>query len=181
MRKLAVLFSVLSIFLVKAQDAEIPQKMKDLAFMEGTWSIENFSNKKDKGWSSIGSSWANIILEHDGRFIKEQAKYLTDFGEINMITHIGFDSRINSYKLSAMDKEYGLMDIYFGEWVGGNLIFTNLESDKPVIMGDGQELSFRLSYMDVESHKFTHMVEGTFDKGKTWFPFSKSVYTKSKD
>ncbi|MBO0322294.1 hypothetical protein J0X14_08305 [Muricauda sp. CAU 1633] len=171
---LFLLFAVVG----RSQNVEIPQQMKDLHFLEGTWSLENFENKQGEGWVSTGVSNATIALEHDGRFISEHAKYITGFGEINMITHIGFDSRINSYKLSAMDKEYGLMDIYVGEWVDENLVFTNLQSDEPIRMEDNRELSFKLSYTNFGPKTFTHLVEGTFDKGQTWFPFSKSVYTK---
>jgi hypothetical protein len=61
------------------------------------------------------------------------------------------------------------------------VVFANLESDVPVKLEDGRELSFRLTYSQISNQTFTHLVEGTFDKGKTWFRFSKSVYTKLKN
>jgi hypothetical protein len=133
----------------------------------------------EKGWDTIGTSNSVIQWKHDGRFLAETAKYLTSYGEINMITHIGFDSRSKNYKLSAMDKEYGLMDIYLGRWSGNDLVFTNLESDLPIVMEDGRELSFRLTYSLIKKNSFEHLVEGTFDRGKTWFPFSKGFYSRT--
>lgn len=179
MRTLVTLVFLLSSILTLPQDQNVPKEIAALSFLVGDWSIENFENKKDDGWVSTGSSKADIRYEHDGRFLSERARYITGFGEINMITHIGFDSRVNTYKLSAMDKEYGLMDIYFGEWSDKRLVFTNLESDRPISLEDGQKLSFRLSYMDIGQDGFTHLVEGTFDGGATWFIFSKSVYVRA--
>ncbi len=157
------------------------QEMKDISFLEGSWSIENYEFSEEKGWSNIGTSNSVIQSKHDGRFLAETAKYLTSYGEINMITHIGFDSRSKSYKLSAMDKEYGLMDIYVGGWSSGDLVFSNLEADLPIVMEDGRELSFRLTYSSIKKNSFVHLVEGTFDGGKTWFPFSKGIYIRTSD
>lgn len=95
-----------------------------------------------------------------------------------MITHIGFDARANQYKLSAMDREFGMMDIYLGKWENENLIFTNLESDAPYLMEDGQKLWFRLTYSEITQDSFTHLVEGTFDQGKTWFTFSRADFKR---
>ena len=112
--------------------------------------------------------------------LRRRAKYLTQFGEINMITFIGFDSRADSYKLTAMDKEYGMMDVYLGDWVDDQLVFTNINSDKPIQMEDGKQLNFRLTYFDITDNSFHHKVEGTYDQGKTWFTFSVSQYTRKK-
>lgn len=154
------------------------QEMTDISFLEGTWSIENLVFHEEKGWDPIGTSNSVIQWKHDGRFLAETARYFTSYGEINMITHIGFDSRSKSFKLSAIDKEYGLMDIYLGRWSGSDLVFTNLESDLPIVMEDGRELSFRLTYSYLKKNSFEHLVEGTFDRGKTWIPFSKGIYKR---
>jgi len=68
--------------------------------------------------------------------------------------------------------------IYFGEWKDENLVFVNLESDMPVILDDGNEMFFRLTYSEISKQGFTHLVEGTVDKGKTWFSFSKALLKK---
>ena len=150
---------------------------KSLHFLEGEWQVENFSKDQDK-WKHLGNTESMINLEHHGRFVSERTKFLTRFGEINMITFIGFDSKAKEFKLTAMDKEYGLMDVYFGNWVHGDLIFDNLESDLPIQLQDGNEMHFRVSYKTITKNSFTHLVEGTTDKGKTWSVFSKAVFTK---
>lgn len=162
--------------LIYAQETDPKMNVNTLNFLEGNWKVENWSFANDSGWQQIGETKSEIITEHNSKFIHEDVRYLTTFGEINMITFIGFDSRINKYKLCAMDKEYGLMDIYNGTWTEGDLIFTNLNSDKPVTMDDGKELHFRLTYQDITDAQFTHLVEGSFDKGNNWFVFSKSIY-----
>ncbi|MCL6275581.1 hypothetical protein M3P19_16320 [Muricauda sp. 2012CJ35-5] len=162
------------------QENSKPDFLKELQFLEGEWSLENFETKDQKTWNSIGNSIAHVTLEHDGKFIQEKVKYITGFGEINMITYIGFDYRLGKLKLCAMDKEYGSMDIYEGDKVGDDFVFTNLKSDLAIAMQDGKKLNFKLTYATISDTGFEHWVEGTYDGGETWFPFSKSVYTKSK-
>ncbi|NAS29895.1 DUF1579 domain-containing protein [Flavobacteriaceae bacterium R38] len=152
--------------------------VETLHFLNGDWNIENYKWEANT-WQVIGNTVSTITIEHQGKFITEKVKYLSKYGEINMITNIGYDNRLKKFKLCAMDKEYGYMDIYYGEWINGDLVFTNLESDIPVKLEDGRKLSFRLTYSKISNQTFTHLVEGTFDKGKTWFRFSKSDYTKN--
>ena len=171
---------VVTTSLVHAQKMNTKNSIEVLHFLEGNWNIDNYELKVEK-WKSLGNTSSKFILEHNGKFITEKVKYLTKYGEINMITSIGYDNRLKKFKLCAMDKEYGYMDIYFGEWINNNLVFTNLESDMPVQLDDGKELSFRLTYSKISNQSFTHLVEGTYDKGKTWFSFSKSTYTENKN
>ncbi|WP_299117447.1 hypothetical protein [uncultured Winogradskyella sp.] len=167
-------------FFTLAQSEESNKEMDKLSILEGKWIIENYENKEGERWINLGTSYSNIKLEHSGKFISERNTYLTSNGEINMITHIGFDRRINAYKLSAMDKEYGLMDIYTGKWEEERLIFTNLTSDQPILLNNEKKLSFRVSYFNLSKNSFEHLVEGTLDEGKTWFVFSKSKYNRRK-
>ncbi len=151
--------------------------MKALHMLSGQWEIENYVNEQGE-WKNIGNTSSTIELVHDGKFISENSKFLTAFGEINMITFIGFDGKRSQYKLSAMDKEYGLMDIYLGEWINNELIFDNINSDLPVKLEDGGEMHFRLTYKEISADSFTHLVEGSTDKGRTWFIFSKSLFKR---
>ncbi len=163
--------------LVQAQEISPKKNIEALHFFEGKWSIDNYV-LNEKKWESVGITNSEITLELNGKFVSEKVTYLTKFGQLNMITMIGFDSRLNNFKLSNMGENYGYMDIYFGEWINEDLVFTNLESDLPSKLDDGRELSFRVTYSNMSHQGFTHLVEGTLDKGKTWFSFSKSVYSK---
>jgi len=168
---------VLILFCTVASGQESPaDQLKKLDFLIGDWAIENFKSNADGSWESLGSSTSVISWDNGGRFIREMAKHLTQFGEINMLTYIAFDYRLNGFKLTAMDKEYGLMDVYHGEYTNDQLIFTNLKSDIPIKMEDGKELSFRLTYTFKSDKEFSQLVEGTYDKGETWFVFARSDY-----
>lgn len=177
------LTSIIALFLILAsQTFSLSQedKMQNILPLAGQWEVENYINQ-DNEWKNIGNTSSTIELVHEGRFISEKSKFLTAFGEINMITYIGFDSKQGRYKLTAMDKEYGLMDIYLGDWESDQLVFDNLKSDLPVKLDDGSEMHFRLTYKEIAVNSFTHLVEGTTDKGKSWFIFSKSMFkSKSK-
>lgn len=174
------LFTILFLiqFTNTAQTKIKNDKMEVFSFLKGNWNVENFKLNKEKKWELIGNTSSKNILVHDGQFVSENVKYLTAFGEINMITFIGYDSRIKSYKLSALDKEYGVMDIYLGEINNKEIVFTNLKSDAPFIMENGQSLWFKLTYKNITDNSFIHLVEGTTDKGKTWFSFSKARFKR---
>ncbi len=163
---------------INAQASVIKEKMKVFNFLSGNWTVENFKLNSNKKWESLGETYSKNSFVHDGKFVKENVKYLTASGEINMITFIGYDHRIKSYKLSAMDKEYGAMDIYLGKINNNDIVFTNLNSDAPFIMDNGKSLWFKLTYKEITENSFTHLVEGTMDKGKTWFVFSKANFKK---
>jgi hypothetical protein len=164
--------------IVHSQEMNTKKNIEALHFLEGDWSIDNLVLKDDK-WESIGSTNAEFKLDLNGKFVTEKVKYLTKFGQLTMITMIGIDGRLQNFKLSNMGADYGNMDIYFGEWMNEDLVFTNLKSDLPAILDNGQELSFRLTYSEISNQGFTHYVEGTLDKGKTWFYYSKSIYSKN--
>ena len=77
-----------------------------------------------------------------------------------------------------MDKEFGQMDVYVGDWNDDQLVFTNINSDAPILMQDGKKLNFRLTYYDIQKDSFKHKVEGTYDQGTTWFTFSVNEYER---
>lgn len=162
---------IMSVMTAQAQDQDTT-KMARLAFLVSDWEVVPSEEALKSTTSSI--SWV-----HDGQFIEEHVKHLTKYGEINMITFIGYDARIQSYKLTAMDKEYGQMDVYVGDWEDDQLIFTNITSDAPIQMPDGQPLNFRITYFDINKDSFSHKVEGTYDQGATWFTFSINQYRRS--
>ncbi len=161
-------------FLLNAQ----VDQMKPFNALTGNWTVENYKLNTNQDWEFIGRTTSKISTFFEGKFVNENVKYLTASGEINMSTYIGYDSRIKSFKLSAMDKEFGVMDIYFGELKDEEIVFTNLDSDVPFKIDNGKSLWFKLTYKDISNDSFTHLVEGTTDQGKTWFVFSKAIYKK---
>lgn len=179
MKKRYYILIILAIIICSINSFGQENSSKSLLVLTGNWKVENYAKQADS-YKHLGTTSSKIVQEHEGKFISERSKFLTAFGEINMITFIGFDTKVNKFKLTAMDKEYGLMDIYLGKWKNSQLIFDNLKSDLPVKMQDGKELSFRLTYKEITEKSFTHLVEGTTDKGKTWFVFSKAVFNRLK-
>ena len=174
-RSLLILICLAFTTIVKGQNNT--DSMSSVHFLSGEWKVENYF-QDDGVWKKLGETKAICKLEHDGKFVSERTTFLTQYGEINMITFIGFDTKANKFKLTAMDKEYGLMDVYLGDWTDNQLIFDNLQSDLPVKTQDGKDLYFRLTYKDISADHFTHLVEGTTDNGKNWFIFSKSIFIK---
>ena len=92
-----------------------PEQMKKLNFLISNWKVIETSGSV----ASSDTTQASIKWLHEGKFVQELVQHNTQFGEINMLTIIGFDSRWGRYKLTAMDKEYGMMDTYEGDWRDG--------------------------------------------------------------
>nr|WP_298994907.1 hypothetical protein [uncultured Allomuricauda sp.] len=162
----------------KGQEAGKGSPLKNMEFLIADWKVSNFKIKEGQ-WSLVGDTHSSIKAILKGSFLSEKVKYLVDASELNMVIHIGHDHRTGHLKLSAMDQEYGLMDIYTGDFLENKIVFTNLKSDQPIDFGEGKKLSFRLTYSNIQEDSFEHLVEGTYDKGQTWFPFAKSIYQKS--
>jgi len=168
-----LLASILISFNISGQ---ISEKMKSLEHLIGKYSVTTYDFESGE-WIDGDTTSSVVEKVHDGAFLREQVKYETKKMEITMLIFIGFDRRINKYKLCAMDKEFQSMDIYHGEISDKMLVFSNMESDKPLVFDDGSKIHFRLSYNFNETG-FTHLVEGTKNNGTSWFPFSKSIYRK---
>lgn len=160
-----------------AQEEKLSNRLEPLNFILGDWNVTTYG--KDSTGSRVSGALTSAIIGtiHDGGFIKEEVKYQGPAFTINMVTFIGYDPRANKYKLCAMDKEFQVMDIYYGDWSGEKLVFTNLESDKPFDFGNGQTVHFRITYTPTENG-FDHKVEGTSDKGANWFYFSHSEFRR---
>ncbi len=159
------------------QEARKDSPLKNIEFLIADWKVSNFE-KKDGRWRLVGDTHSSIKAILEGSFLSEKVKYLVGTSELNMVVHIGHDHRIGHLKLSAMDQEYGLMDVYTGDFLENKIVFTNLMSDQPIDFGEGKKLSFRLTYSNIKKDSFEHLVEGTYDEGQTWFPFAKSIYRK---
>ena len=173
--KKIVLLSVLSVIgsFCLAQEKN---KMNLLDRLIGDYEVVS-SELTEKGWIKGEPTSSSIESVFDGRFLKEQTKHKTPNMELNMLVYIGYDSRVDQYKLTVMDKEYGIMDTYYGHLSGKSLMFTNMESDVPFVYQDGSEVHFRLTYEFTDSG-INLSVEGTKDKGESWFWFSKATYRR---
>ncbi len=164
-------------FLAVAQQKKIHPQLEDVKFLMDEWTVSNYKFEENQ-WKSLGDTSSKVETVHEGRFVVEQVSYLVSTGELNMTIIIGYDYRRQQLKLCALDKQYGLMDVYVGKWQEDRLVFDNLNSDVPIALGEGKQLSFKLTYLDIGEDSFEHLVEGTYDRGKTWFPFSRSVYRR---
>ena len=178
-RRFRLLLTLLVPISCLAQVDTLHPSIGELELLVGRFAIKNQSLTPDGGWQTVGWSAATIAPSQAGRFLEEEAQYLMSDMEINMHTFIGYDDRLRGFKLAAMDKEFGLMDIYYGEQTKeGAYSFTNIESDIPFTIGEDQFMHFRLTYDQLSEQGFVHLVEGTMDGGESWQPFTRSIYRR---
>ncbi|HNP96776.1 MAG TPA: DUF1579 family protein [Cyclobacteriaceae bacterium] len=164
---------------IYSRGQDLTERLSPLASLLGHFEVVTFTEDTDGKMSSGPVSQANIGTIHGGAFIREQVKYKSPGGDLDIVTYIGYDSRIGKFKLCAMDKQFQSMDIYHGQFEGKSLVFTNLNSDQPFQFGGGAEVHFKLTYIFTDNG-FEHLVEGTADRGITWFNFNRSTYKRIK-
>lgn len=92
---------------------------------------------------------------------------------------IGIDPRAEEFRVLALDKEFGTMDVYKGSYEDHKLPVTNL-GDSGFLVEDGKSMHFRLVYTMPTNGKMYLAVDYTVDRGATWFPFQRVIYTRQK-
>ena len=163
-----------------AQNQEQKKHMEKLSSLIGKW--ETISTEKDRegNWITNKPSTSEINSFFDGTFIEEKAKILGNGYEMNLRTTFGYMPRNGKYRLSVLDKEYAVFDIYEGNFEGDNLVVDNLASSTPFVTKDGTQYNFKLIYKLAEKDNHELVVLITADEGKTWNDYQKVAYKRIK-
>jgi len=153
-------------------------RMEAFQFLVGEYTVQGMQPEGD-GWVMMGEGVASVYPILGNTFLREELHIA--FGEESSLTMdntFGIDSRHQEIRMMAIDEEYGNMDFYKGEIQEGALVFTNLHSDTPFETASGQKLSYRLTYRKLSDQQNESLVEVTTDRGATWQPYLKLVFTR---
>lgn len=173
-RTLSLLLFIISSQVVFSQ--KVKPHLKPYVYMLGHYNVEVYAPLPNGKWKQDGTGFATFTPIMDGTYIREDVSTATSTYNLTMINTMGIDSRSNKFKLFALDKEYGVMDVYEGQVSGDTIRVTNLHSDEKFIGQDGQEMSFRLTYNLVPEGAFELLVEFTTDEGRSWKPYARHRY-----
>lgn len=157
-------------------DDEISNRFSNISFLVGSYDIEVFSYTLAKGWVKSGAGNSECLIKDT--FITEKVKLNKENCIVNLSNTIGCDVLDDTFRLLSLDIPLGSIDVYKGNFENGTLIFTNLDSDTKTKSRTGEELSFKLIYKALSSTENELVVGYTKDKGKTWCPFVKNVYSR---
>lgn len=154
------------------------EKMEKLNFLLGTWDTTNYAYE-DNEWRKIAASSATFSTRLKGKLITEEISNLVPGGGFIVETFISYDQYRELYRLAAVDDTYGLMDIYEGDFVAGNVFqLTNLRAGTSFPLGDGSSMYFRLTFANINSNKLEFLVENSLDGGEIWTPMNKNEMVK---
>ncbi|TDA90219.1 hypothetical protein E0702_16405 [Halomonas marinisediminis] len=78
----------------------------------------------------------------------------------------------------SFDKTLGSVDVYTGTISNETIIFNNLDSEYKTKNKLGEDISFKLIYKRLSATENELVVGYTKNKGRTWFPFVKNIYTR---
>ena len=169
-------FALLTSYNLSAQTLQ--DGLKKYEHLLGTFEVEVMMPTRDGGWTKGGEGKATFETILGGKFIQEKIKTTFGQGTLTMHNTIGIDPRESAFRLFAMDREYGSMDMYKGRAEGNDLIFDNLDSDKRFQSPTGESLAFRLNFVYISATEHHLLVEYTKDDGTTWYPYAKNIYKK---
>lgn len=164
----------------EASAQTLNKKLSAYQHFLGTFELEIYFPDPAGKFAKVGTGKATIGTALDGTFLQEEKATKVGQGGLTMLNIIGIDPRTGGFRLFAMDKEFGTMDIYLGKADGKNLVFDNVKSDAKFVNQNGSSLSFRLTYTFESVDRNILVVESTEDEGTTWKPYARAVYNRVK-
>lgn len=161
-----------------ASAQNLVERLQGLNYMVGEWKAITYNPTADGGWDDGHPGTSKITTILDGTFIQEEAFFNMGGGiKLTMVNTLGIDPRTKEFRMMALDKEFGTMDVYKGTMKGDSFSVTNLKSDARFETQTGA-LAFRLSVAKSDEGVFSLLVEATNDDGKSWKAYSKIIYKK---
>jgi hypothetical protein len=143
----------------------------------GNWEVIVEAQNQAGEWIKGETSTSTFSSLLDGTFIQEKVTYVAPDMTINMHIIFGLDGRTKEYRVFALDKEFGTMDVYTGQMKQNMLVVDNL-GDEGFLLPDGKKLNYRLTYVFKNKNSLELNVDYTADECSTWKPFQRIKYTR---
>ncbi|RPD96006.1 hypothetical protein EGM88_11105 [Aureibaculum marinum] len=157
-------------------EEEVINRFNNLSFLVGDFNISVYSYNLTKGWIQSGKGNSECKIEET--FITEKVKLNKEDCNVCLNNTIAFDVVDSSYRLMSFDKTLGSVDVYKGTISNETIIFNNLDSEYKTKNKLGEDISFKLIYKRLSATENELVVGYTKNKGRTWFPFVKNIYTR---
>ena len=148
-----------------------------IRFLIGDFNLDIYSAiQHNLGWIKTGEGISSLI--YDSSFISENVDLFKENKKICMNNTLACDTEIDTFKLLTLSNNTGLMDVYKGNIAEGILTFCNVEAATQTETENEDSNCFKLMYKQLSVHKNELVVGYSKDKGKTWFPYLKTVYKR---
>ena len=160
-----------------AEENIVKTHMKELSFMAGSWDVKAERYTREGKWADAGMTkstikwlWSNIALQ-------ESVGFKTPNGEMKLNIQLSYDQFQKCYRVTIVDNQYGLMDIYEGQFKENILLVTNERCKTFYPIQDGH-LKFQIKYTKKSENSMVFMVNMAKVGTDNWRPMSKSTYSK---
>ena len=155
-------------------------EMEKLSGFLGEWKLLTYEIDEEGNWKAGKETSSKVTSFFGGAFFEEKSQVIGPNSEINLRSTFGYLTGLKKYRISVVDKEYAVFDIYEGNIQNGALVVNNLDSRTPFIGRDGITYHFKLSYTIPENDSFSLLIDFSTDGGKTWGKYQKVEYTRKK-
>jgi len=157
---------------------EMPRRkeMKKLAFLEGDWDVQIAVMTRRGTWYPLGNTTSNIEYGATN-MLEENISYEMNF-PVNMKINYIYSESTGKYRLSVFNDLESSINILEGESIDTAMVVDDLN------VSYGQNVpstgNVQLSFNNIQKDGFTVLRKISRDKGKTWMPRGKLIYTRKK-
>lgn len=152
-------------------------EMENLSFMEGNWEVEvqGWSGRANK-WYTMDATTSNISYAANN-MLEENICYKTNF-VMPITTQYSFHAGSGKYRISIYNDFSGETEIFIGQM--DDTAFT-ADNTKMIYGGTQDPQAFgKVTITKADTEHFNVLIENSFDKGETWSPGNKLIYTRKK-
>jgi hypothetical protein len=137
-----------------------------LAFLEGSWRAEQATPDGKGGWKATGTSDVVVTKILGGKALQIEAAS----AGFNYLLHLTFDAEQSEFRVSAIDDQSGLLDVYEGAFDGGGALVVSNVAAGTGYTYLGVHYSNRLRFQPRAESGWEWLVEASSDRGATWRP-----------
>ena len=180
---LTVTFALLSssISPVNAQTTRDPAHVDRLAAkMVGSWHVRAADvDRAGTSHEASNETLSTIVPLFEGVALQEEVQIRPPQGGHDLLVTYSWEPTTDKYRVSVLDRAYGILDIYEGDLEGNTLQVDNLATATRFETAGGARMAFRLTWEFVSETSYRQTIDLTTDEGATWAPFMRSDYRRA--
>ena len=155
----------------------IKDRFENISYLIGNFDLVVYSPlQQSLGWvkTGIGSS----SFSYKNSFISETVEVIKENMRFTLNNTLALDLENDTFKLLTLRNNTGQMEIFKGVVSENILTFRNKESKSEINNVENNSYCTKLFYKRISAFKNELVVGSSKDQGKTWLPYSKTVYKR---
>jgi hypothetical protein len=155
----------------------VKDRFENISYLIGNFDLVVYGPfQQSLGWvkTGIGSS----SFSYKNSFITEIVEVIKGNTTFTLNNTLALDLENDTFKLLTLGNNTGQMEIFKGVIFDSILTFCNTESEMKINKGENNSFCTKLFYKRISAFENELVVGSSKDGGKTWFPYSKTVYKR---